>query len=336
MATLSTINPTLADIAKMTAPDGKIAKIIEVMQQTNELLDDMVWIEGNLPTGHRTTSRSGLPTPTWRRLNYGVQPTKETSIQVTDNCGMLEDYAEVDKALADLNGNTPAFRLRSDKAHIQGMMHEVAKTVFYGNETTTPEMFTGLSPRFSTRNVATAASARNVIHGGGAGATNTSIWLVVWGESMVHGIYPKGSQSGLQHQDKGQVTIENADGNGGRMEAYRSHYKWDCGLSVPDWRYAVRIANIDVSTLTSDGATGAKLFDLMAQASERVESLSTGKAAFYCNRTVREWMRLQAANHKNVRLTQEQVAGRRVLMVDEVPVRRCDALLNTEATVPNT
>jgi hypothetical protein len=101
-----------------------------------------------------------------------VQPNKSTTVQVTDTCGMLEAYAEVDKALADLNGNTAAFRLSEDRAHIEGIAEELAsKTLFYGNEKTQPEAFTGLAPRFSSVVAATAQSADNVIDHGGTGPT---------------------------------------------------------------------------------------------------------------------------------------------------------------------
>ncbi len=43
------------------------------------------------------------------------------------------------------------------------------------------------------------------------------------------------------------MTLE--DANGGKYEGYRTHYKWDNGLALRDWRYVVRIANIDVSNL---------------------------------------------------------------------------------------
>ena len=333
MSVLGTTNPTLADLAKRLDPNGSISPIVEILQQTEEILDDMVWMEGNLPTGHRTTIRTGIPTPTWRKLYGGVQPSKSGTTQVTDNTGMLEAYAETDKALADLNGNTAAFRLSEEKGHIQGMSHKVAQTLFYGNEGTTPEAFTGLAPRFNSRTAATAQSADNVIHGAGSGSDNTSIWLVVWGDQSCHGIYPKGSKAGLQMNDKGIVTIENADGSNGRMEAYRSHYRWDCGLTVRDWRYIVRIANIDISDLTKDAASGADLVDLMTQAVELVPSLSTGRPAFYANRTVRSVLRRQIKNAKNMNLSLETVAGKHVVMFDGVPVRRCDSLLNTEAVV---
>lgn len=332
MATLATTHPTLLDVTKRLDPQGKIDTIAEIMQQTNEILDDMVWLEGNLPTGHRTTIRTGLPTPTWRKLYGGVQPGKSTTVQVTDATGMLEAYAEVDKALADLNGNTAAFRLSEDRAHIEGMNQEFASTLFYGNESTEPEAFTGFGPRFNSQS---AENASNIITSAADpdGSDNTSIWLVVWGPNTVHGIYPKGSKAGMNMEDKGQVTIENVDGNGGRMEAYRTHYRWDCGLSVRDWRYVVRV-NLDQEDLVKNAASGPDLIDLMTQAVEMIPSLSMGRPAFYMNRTLRSFLRRQIANKVAAStLTIEQVAGKHVTMFDGIPVRRCDAITNTEAGI---
>ena len=283
MATLAATRPTLLDLAKRTDPDGQIAKVVEILNETNEVLDDMMWKEGNLPTGHRTTIRSGLPTPTWRKLYGGVQPTKSRTVQVTDNTGSLEAYSEVDKALADLNGNTAEFRLSEDKPHIEGISQEISDTLFFGNETTEPEAFTGFAPRF---NSLTAENGDNIIAGGGSGSDNASIWLVVWGDNTCHGIVPKGSTAGMQISDKGQVTIEDIDGSGGRMEAYRTHFKMSAGLTVRDWRYIVRIANIDRSALTrtyTSGvfSSGAHLPDLMFQALELVPNLNAGTPVFY-------------------------------------------------------
>lgn len=331
MATLATTHPTLLDVTKRLDPDGKIDTIAEILSQTNEALDDMVWLEGNLPTGHRTTVRTGLPQPTWRKLYGGVQPTKSTTAQITDSCGMLEAYAEVDKALADLNGNTAAFRLSEEKAHIEGINQELASTLFYGNEGSEPEAFTGFAPRF---NSLAAANAENIINAGGSGVDNNSIYLVCWGPNTVHGIYPKGSMAGLKMEDKGQVTIENVDGSGGRMEAYRTHYRWDCGLTVRDWRYVVRIANIDLSDLTKNASAGADLIDLMTQAVERIPTLSMGRPAFYMSRTLRTFLRRQIVNKVAAStLTMEQVGGKLVTMFDGIPVRRVDTLAGNEARV---
>ncbi|MDA0798715.1 MAG: hypothetical protein O2884_08605 [Chloroflexi bacterium] len=331
MAALSVTNPTLLDLAKATDPDGKIATIVEILNETNEILMDMSWMEGNLPTGHRTTIRAGLPAPTWRQLYAGVQPNKGRTVQVTDNTGMLEAYAEIDKALADLNGNTNEFRLLEDRAHIEGMNQELADTLFYGNEGSEPEAFTGLAPRF---NSLSADNAENILVGGGAGSDNASIWLVVWGPNTCHGIVPKGSKAGLQMTDKGQVTIEDADGSNGRMEAYRTHYRWDAGLTVRDWRYIVRIPNIDKSALTKDASAGADLPDLMFQAMERVPNLSLGRPAFYMSRNTLTFLRRQSSNKlKESVLSLEQEGGIPVTRFHGCPVRRCDALAADEALV---
>lgn len=331
MATLSVANPTLLDLAKRLDPDGRIAAIVEILNETNEILEDMTWMEGNLPTGHRTTIRSGIPAPTWRKLYGGVQPNKSTTVQVTDNCGMLEAYAEVDKALADLNGNTAEFRLSEDKPHIEGINQELADTLFYGNEGTEPEAFTGLSPRF---NDTTAENGENIIVGGGAGTDNSSIWLIVWGPNTCHGIVPKGSVAGMQMTDKGQVTIEDVDGSGGRMEAYRTHYRFDAGLTVRDWRYIVRIPNIDKSDLTFDASAGANLINLMTQAVEQVPNLNAGRAVFYMPRNIRTYLRLQMTEKiKQSTLTWDMAGGKRVLAFDGIPIRRVDKLAADEALV---
>lgn len=337
MSILADTHPTLLDLTKRLDPGGKIDTIGEILNQTNEILDDMVWIEGNLPTGHRGTIRTGIPEPTFRKLYGGVQPSKSKTVQVTDNCGMLEAYAETDKALADLNGNTAAFRLSEEMGHIEGFNQKLSKYLFYGNEATEPEGFTGLAPRFNDQS---AENGENILTSAATpdGNDNSSIWLIVWGPNTVHGIYPKGSKVGLQMEDKGQVTIENVDGNGGRMEAYRSHYRWDCGLHVKDWRYVVRI-NIDAEDLTKGAATGPDLVDLLAEALELIPNINAGRAAFYCNRKVRGFIRRQIMNKtSNSTLSIEQITranGARVHvpMFDGIPIRRCDQILNTEAGI---
>lgn len=329
MATLNTTNPTLADLATRLDPNGSVAQIIELLNQTNPVLEDMAWLEGNLPTGHKTTIRSGLPNGTWRKLNYGVQPEKSTTVQITDTCGMLESYAEVDKTLVNLNGNSAAFRLSEDRAFIEGMNQTMAETLFYGDSSTDPEKFTGLAARYSQKSG--VENGDNIILGGGSGSDNTSIYLVVWGPNTVHGIYPKGSQAGLQSEDLGQQTL--LDAAGGRYEGYRTHYKWDCGLTLRDWRYVVRIANIDVSDLTKNASAGADLVDLLVQAAEIPPNLAMGRPVFYANRTITSFLRRQIANKVSANLTLDSVAGKKVLNFDGIPFKRTDVLLNTEATI---
>lgn len=318
------------DLAKRKDPNGKIAKIIEQLEEQNEILMDGYVIEGNLTTGHRSVIRTGLPTATWRKLNQGVPTSKSKTKQVDDTCGMLEAYAEVDKALADLSGDVAAFRATEDMAFLEAMNQEMADTTFYGDTTTNPEEFLGLSERYNA--LSGADSSDNVIDGAGSGSDNCSIWLIVWGPMTVHYITPKGSKVGFQHRDLGEDTLQDASGD--QYQGYRTHYKWDLGLTVRDWRYAVRICNIDVSNLTKDASgSSADLVDLMSQAIEKIRNMGAGRPAFYVNRNTRSFLRRQIKNSNNVHLSMDEVAGKKVISFDGIPVRLCEALLDTESAV---
>ena len=331
MAALAVTHPTLLDLAKARQPDGQIAPVIEILNQTNEVLDYWSFVEGNLPTGHMTTIRSGLPEPTWRSLYQGVQPTKSRRAQITDTCGMMEAYAEVDAKLVELNGNAPAFRLSEDKAHLEGMSQELASTFFYGNEGTEPAAFTGLAPRY---NSLSAENADNIIVGGSSDTDNASIWLCVFADTTLHGIVPKGSVSGMKVEDKGRVTSESAGGSNTLMEVYRTHYALDAGLCLRDWRYVVRICNIERSALLPTAATGADLADLMFQAIDLIPNLNAGRPVFFMDRTVRGFLRRQMASKlKDSSLTLDMVGGKRVMAYQEIPIARCDALAADEAVV---
>lgn len=330
MATLSSNALTLADWAKRVDPDGKVPMIVELLSQTNEVLDDMLWVEGNLPTGHRCSVRTGLPTVAWKLLNQGVQPSKSTTAQIDEACGIMEAWSEVDKDLAELNGNTSEFRLSEAQAFIEAMNQEMASTLFYGNSSIAPEEFTGLAPRYSDL---AAANAQNVINAGGVGADNTSVWLVCWGAQTVSGIFPKGSKAGLQHMDHGEVTVETSTGIAGtRLRAYQDQWQWKCGVALRDWRYAVRIANIDVSDLA--GGTPADLVELMIKAIHRLPSLNMGKCAFYMNRSVFQYLDIQRrADVSTGGMTYKEVDGKIVYDFRGIPIRKVDALVETEAVV---
>jgi len=329
-AALGTGNLTMADWAKRLDPDGKIPMIVELLGQTNEILTDMVWREGNLPVGHRTTVRTGLPTVAWRLLNQGITPSKSTTAQIDEQCGILEAWSEVDKDLLLLNGNAASFRLSEAKAFIEAMNQEMTRVLFYGNGGVNPEQFTGLSVRYSS---STAPNGQNVIKAGGAGADNASIWLICWDEETVTGIFPKGSKAGLIHEDFGEVTAEVTAGlPGSRMRVFQERFQWKPGIALKDWRYVVRICNIDVSD--TDAANIKTIITNMETALETRPN-KLGKPVFYMNRTMRRLLRREARESvgSGGGLTYENFDGKRILVFGDTPVRLVDQLLNSEAVV---
>ena len=338
MATaLATTNLTLADWAKRTDPDGRIPVIAELLSQSNEILEDCVFKEGNLPTGDRVVIRTGLPAVYWRALNQGIPNSKSTTAQVDEACGILEARSEVDKDLAMLNGNTAQFRLSEDTAFLEAMNQTQASTLFYGNPATDAKQFLGLAPRYSVTGANN--NGQNVIPAGATGSDNTSIYLVVWGDQTVYCPFPKGSKAGLIHEDLGEQTVYNSDGT--RLQAYATRYQWKNGLVVKDWRYVVRISNIDVSDLLGQTGTQAwnvstNIIKLMARALYRIPNMSMGRAAFYMNRTVHSGLSVAALDRSQYVLKVNEGLSQfgmpySWLSFLGVPLRRVDAILNTEA-----
>ena len=341
--------PTLVDVARRLDPNGKIARMAEILNQYNEINEDIVWIEGNLPTGHKTSLRATIPTPTWRLINQGVVPVKSTSNQVTESCGMMEVYSEIDFSLAQLNGNTPEWRASEDDGVLEGMNQALAFALFYGDTSINPEKFVGFTPRYYTYSPSatqTSGPQYNVISATASQSTTTSnsltsIWLIGWGPDTCFGIFPKGSKAGLTMEDLGKQTLLDSNTPQGRYEGYRTHFKWDCGLCVRDWRYVVRCCNIDVtSLLTASDSTdnSANILKYMSIMIDRIPPSGRSRLVFYMNQTVRSMLRVKYLNKSNTWLElSDWVQGRQLprpsLLFQGIPCRRVDQLSLTEPRI---
>jgi hypothetical protein len=296
----------------------------------------MLWVEGNLPTGMRTTQRTGLPNVTFRLLNTGVQASKSTVGQIDDACCILEGWSVIDEKLAQLNGNVEALRLSEAKPFLEAMNQQFVSTLFYGNIFANPGTFLGFAPRYGA--ISGATNQQNIISLGGTGSTNTSIWLIGWAEDTICGIFPKATMAGLAHEDYGLQTVQAQVAGGavgmtsGYMRAYQDRFVWEPGLAVRDWRYAVRIANINVPNLVSN-VTTPDLISAMSRSLDRLPSLKGVRPVFYMNRTLYSFLRLQGLNKSNAAVTVQPALNQFELGFEGVPIRRVDQLLNTEAAI---
>jgi hypothetical protein len=333
MVALSAELPTLIDIAKMMDPNGLPATTIELLSKRTEILEDIPWLEGNLTTGHRITQRTSLPTPTTRMFNQGHTRTKSTRAQIDETCAMYSDYSEVDCELVDLyGGQAAAYRASEDKAHIEGFSQQMAFDLFFANVGTNPLKFNGFATRYNDVNLGESAGAAKdgyVVDGGGTGSDNMSIWLIKWGRDTVHGIYPRGTQAGLQTIDKGEQRV--LDENSKPFQAFVTYFAWKVGLCVEDPRAVVRICNLDFSNLATN-STPADLFKLMTRAIDRLDGIG-GKPVFYMNRACRSFLREAALTKSSSTTTFDNVAGKPVMSVYGVPCKVVDALGIAEAQV---
>ncbi len=309
---------------------SKAGQIIELMNKTNDIMDDVLWMEANQSDGHLTRIRTGLPEVYWRRLYQGTPPSKSQWSQVKEGCGILEAIMELDvEELRLYGGRDKSFRMSEGVAFAEAMRQKVASTLFYGDSNLNPDEFNGLAMRYP------AQDAQNVLDAGGReNGACASLWLVAWGAQAVHGIYPKNSTGGLSHEDLHTYMTQDPDGR--KYQVVGDKYNWRCGLAVRDWRAVVRIANLAVKDLNKrKGQSGfIDLQKLTIEAKNRMPQHLRQKAVWYANADVLTALELQNSDAGNVQLQYgEFFDAKAVPVLHGRPVRQCDAILSPEDAV---
>lgn len=326
---------TLADLRKRMDPNGSVAQVADILNQTNVILKDALWKEGNLPTGMVVTQRTGLPSIGFRALNSGVAKSKSTTKQVVDTCCIIEGNSEIDVDILEIQSNKKAFRYSEDMAFVEKFNQTLATALMYGDVDTDPEKFNGLNKRFNALSTTKGNAGYQIISAGGSGSDNTSAWLVGWGDKSCFMVYPQGSEAGLEMNDRDIQRVTDSGGN--PYYAYCTNFKWKPGFSVRDHRYIARVGNIDVSdlaTFNSGSDTSPKLIDKMILAKNRIPEFGMIKPAWYVNETVYSWLEVMLINKNNVYITRRELQDQPPeLFLSGIPVRKVDAILNTEAAI---
>lgn len=329
---------SLSDWSKSLGPDGQVSSdVIMILSQTNKIIADAGWIEGNLPIGNQGEIQTGLPPSFYVGMNQFVPVGNDTVAPILEQAATLEAFTQVAQNLAELGGmgNVAKTKKRKGKAQLESFNQTFAKTLIYGSAVN-PASFIGFNSRYSSLS---AVNGVNILDGGGTGGTNASIYLVVWGEETCTMFFPQGSKAGIVHEDLGLVTAQSisaagtTDANPMLQQVYREHWIWKHGLYLPDWRYVVRIANIDMPSLLAKN--GADLIDLLERAVNHVPALEAGRPAIYMNRTMYQMFGIQCRDsvQKGGQLSYEVVDGIRVPVFQGVPIRIVDQMINTESRV---
>jgi hypothetical protein len=315
---------TLLELAKRHDPNGETSSIVESLTADNEIMMDMTYMEANDRTSHLITRRISQPSGSWRQINKGVAKETSKTQEVRETVGMLESYAEADKALVDMASDPDSFRNTENMAFLEGMSQTLATAMFYSNVTTDPEKFDGLATRMPS-----LAATANVIGQGGTGSDLTSIYIVNWGPKKVYGLYPKGHKTvGIEHRDLGEET--SVDSNGLMHQVLRDWFGIKTGLCVEDDRCIARLANIE-----DGGASNTFDEDNLITLLNRMPQSGRG-AKLYVNDTVQTQMEIKLKDKNNIYYTAgggEGLAGEPMVRFRGLPIRKCDAILITEAAL---
>lgn len=342
MATIGNTFRGLIDHYKSTDRNGNVLPTIEALHQLNPLMQDAHIIEANMGTSHVSKIRTGLGDVAWGQLYKGIIQAKGTTQQVTDTTGFVERLATIDTRYLDLVKNPRAERAEEADAALEAISQDVQSNFFYANSEITPERFKGLAARYGAI-AGGGATAAQIVDAGGTGSDNTSVWVVGWGPAGTSLIHPEGTTGGIKREDKGERMVYDDAGNPYfvKMEYFAQHV----GVKVGDWRYNVRIANIDVSDLRAGTVdVYALLRRAYYAAHERRNTRmmnggrTTGvKPVIYANRDILQALDAQATNDgatdNFIRLTPDEIAGKEIPTYRAMPIRETDALINAEARV---
>jgi hypothetical protein len=340
MATIGASYLNLIDLFRAEG-DAATAEVVEVLNKVSPVVRNGFTVEANKGTSHIHSIRTGLPAVTWGRLYQGIPQSKSGRTSVTDTTGFVEGLSTVDTRLLEIAKNPAALRDQEGRSFLESLSQEVESGFFYHDVTTTPEKFKGMAARYNA--TGGGGAGNQIVKAGGAGSDNTSVWFITWGENATHLIHPQGTKAGIDRQDKGEQRVTDADGNAYYVK--EELFRWHLGLAVRDWRYNVRVANLDVSDLI---AGTVDVLKWMRRAYHRIQGRirntdmrgenagAEGRTVIYMNRTVYEALDAatnSASLYPALQLRRMELEGEEVETYRGIPIRVTDALLNTEARV---
>ena len=325
--------------AKMTH-NQEIIDVAEVLNETNDVIQDAIVQRANDITSHVVSRRTALPTVQWVKVGNGWNATTGLLDQVREQMGMLKARFLAPEDMMRLQPNPAKYRMQQERAYIESMGQELSNTLF-GNVSggtlsptvVPPEEFAGFQLRYNT--LSTADSSYVLSNGHTADDdTNTSIWFVQWGAGKVYLIHPRNTDGGgLKKMDKGLVytlgdnASSSASQRNNQLWAFITEFAWDVGLCVEDTRTVKRLANID----PDNTATNTLNEDFIIQIRNNFKSNDT--IFMYCNETVYTQLQILAKDKMNVNWTGEDPFGRPQFKFLDMPVRRSDAITNVEPVI---
>ncbi len=314
---------TILDLLKGLDPEGNIARIINVLWTRGDLIKDGRWIEANDFTSHLFTQALSEPAGTFGMINVGVPYAAAKTKQVREELGLLETYSRIDERLLKRTRNAETFRSQRNLMVVSGMSKTFNTTVLYASQAVDPEKINGFLPRFPTlASLAAGPSGKGA--GGSAAGAVTSIYVIRWGEDGVYFIYPRGGKNAIFEEDLGRQLIQDSPTTA--YTAVVSHLGINFGMCIADNRCFQRICNI----MPTGAANIFNEDDLI----EVLENLpDTNNTVIYVPKAVKIQMNI-AWKNRNPNYGQGTDGwGKPVMTFFEVPVRRLDQIIPTEAVV---
>ncbi len=339
-----TSRESLVTAARMTH-NNEIMDVAEVLNEQNDVVQDAIVQRANDMTTHMVTRRTRLPAVNWVKVGDGWNATVGLTNQAVEQMGLLKARYLCPEDVMRIQPNPAKYRSNQERAYIEAMGQELANTLM-GNVasgalspvTVPPEEFAGFQYRLAS--TSSDPTKYCVSNGNTTGSDNTSIYFVQWSPNKVYLIHPRNTDGGgLKKRDEGRVyssgdnavaidsAVAGSPNPSNSLWAYITEFSWDVGLAVEDGRAIKRLCNIDsVST-----STYTLNEDYIVQIRNNFKGNDT--IYMYCNETVFTQLQILAKDKTNVHWGPDSPFGKPQMYFLDMPIRRCDAITNVEATL---
>ena len=294
-----TSRENLVTVARQSDRSGTIQNVAEVLNETNNVIEDALVQKSTDMTSHQVTRRSRLPAVSWVKVGNGWNATVGLTNQAVETIGMMKARFLAPQDVLDIQASPDKYRSNQERAYIESMGQELSNTLF-GNyaagalspAVAPPEEFAGFQLRYNALSTADTAYVLSNGHTSDDN-TNTSIWFIQWALNKVYLITPRHMDgTGLKKEDKGLVYTsgDNAavstatppvyPNPTNSLWAYITEFSWNVGLAIEDLRSVKRLANIDPDHTSNDTLDEDKIIQI------RNNFKGNEKIFMYCNETV--------------------------------------------------
>lgn len=333
---------TFADAMK-TVNNGQYTGFVNTLEESNPIFKDIPVMPGNGIMSHEGARLDALPTPEILDIAEGWASQSVTFDKYKAVISLFRMRLDIPVDILKLHPNRAQFRADMEDACGEGFGQGVTNHIIYGTSAGAgnSKKFDGLGTYRATPDATSAIYNTNGDYAtfdlGGTGNT-TSLWLIQPGYRKVFCVTPANDpKHGMEMMDKGEVEVWTnqeeviADSTVQRKTRYdlRTEMEQKLGLVIADERAVARLINVPTSRASFTDDT---IFEAIMEARMRVFK---GPEPVFCylNNTMMWILTVINAGRQNVVLDRNNPYNLDVQRVNDVYLRPCDALLDTETPV---
>ena len=301
--------------------NNELIGVMEVINEVNPIVEDAPVTQATDMVSHRGARRTALPQPIWVKIGNGWTTGFARQQPFTEGLGTLKLREQINKDLLRIQPDPEGYVTQQERAFQEGFAQEVANTLFYGSSITAPEEFDGLHVRYGS------IVADSVYNNGETTGNVTSAWLIQWYPGECALLRPRFDPAvGLTREPMPDQLLAGDDANLAWFKVVE--WAWNIGLLVGDGRRVKRVCNINPDWNDAQCLSSSVLIEAMNDFKDKNTPI-----VMYCPTSVVTTLDIDANLKGNVTWSSDNVWGVPTRYFRGMPVRVCDAILETESVL---